>query len=66
VEGAQPNEPLAGAAQIRVRRDDLDDVRGVLDALDRLVREFAQSLDSSGSAIRLKAAMQNRSVMPAT
>ncbi len=65
VERAQPREPVTGAAQVRIRRDDLDDVRGILHALDRLVRELAQRRLSSGSAIRLKAAMQNRSVIPA-
>ncbi len=62
---AQARVALTRAAQVRVRRDDLDDVRGVLDALNRLVSELAQRRLSSGSAIRLKAAMQKRSVMPA-
>jgi hypothetical protein len=65
MERAQPGEPLAGPTQVGVRGDDLDDVRRVGDALDRLSCELAQSRDSSGSAIRLKAAMQNRSVIPA-
>jgi hypothetical protein len=66
VERAQARVALTRAAQVRVRRDDLDDVGGVLDALDRLVSELAQRRLSSGSAIRLNAAMQKRSVMPAT
>jgi hypothetical protein len=67
VERAQPRVALARAAQVGVRRDDLDDVGGGLYPLDRLGRELAarQSRDSSGSASRLKVAMQNRSVIPA-
>jgi hypothetical protein len=67
VERAQPGVALAGAAQVGVPRDDLDDVGGALYALDRLGRELAarQSRDSSGSASRLKVAIQKRSVIPA-
>ena len=67
VERAQPRVALAAAPQLGVRRNDLDDVGGVLDPLDRLGREPAagQSFDSSGSARRLKVAMQKRSVIPA-
>src|SRR5436190_512616 len=66
VERAQPHEALARAPQVGVRGDDLDDVGGLLDAIHRLRRELAHTRLSSGSAIRLNVAMQNRSVIPAT
>ena len=47
VEGAEADEPLALAAQVRVRGDDLDDVGGVADALDRLRRETAHTLKNA-------------------
>ena len=41
MEGAEADEPLSLAAQVRVGGDDLDDVGGVADALDRLRGEAA-------------------------
>ena len=66
MEGAQPLEPLPRPLQLRIRRQHLRDIHGVAHLLDRLRRKARHySLDSSGSASRRNAAMQNRSVIPA-
>ena len=65
VKRAQAREPGPRAPQVGVGRDDLDDVRRLLDPLDAGPREPAHSRDSSGSARRLKLAIAKRSVIPA-
>ena len=69
VERTEAHERRPAAPQLRVRRDDLDEVGRLLHPLDRVVGEAsasAHSRDSSGSASRLNVAMQYRSVIPAT
>ena len=55
VKRAEAGEPVAGAAQVGVRRDHLDDVRGLLDPLDRSRREQRhQPGPLNGGAARLR------------
>ena len=66
VEGAEPDPAGALAAQVGVGGDDLDDVGGLLEAIEALGRDQRhQKRASSGIVSSVNLAMQKRSVIPA-